>query len=135
MADVGHANVGQNQQAIAWHESEAPEEPSLSGGFVVVCRVSNRVNDLGVDSSPRRQASGTNMTTTLIYEPIAYISDDYFCSPNVGGSVNSRDSTDDQSVLLTRKLARNINEGNAIRWMRASEPKVLPVKQSRYAPP
>ena len=56
------------------------------------------------------------MTTTLIYEPIAYISDDYFLPPKAGGSVSSRDNTDHQGVLQTRRLALNITDGNAIGW-------------------
>jgi hypothetical protein len=54
------------------------------------------------------------MTTTLIYEPIAYISDDYFLPPKAGGSASSRDHTDDQRVVETRRLALNFTDGNAI---------------------
>jgi hypothetical protein len=56
------------------------------------------------------------MTTTVIYEPIASISDDYFWPPKAGGSVDSRDNTDDQSVIETRRLALNTTDGNAIGW-------------------
>ena len=54
------------------------------------------------------------MTTTLIYEPIAYISDDYFRLPEASGSESSRDNTGDQGLVQTRRLALNITDGNAI---------------------
>jgi hypothetical protein len=53
------------------------------------------------------------MTTTLIYEPIASISDDYFFTPKAGSFVSSRGSTDDHGVLQIRRLALNITDGNA----------------------
>ena len=56
------------------------------------------------------------MTTTLIYEPIAHISDDYFQPPKVDGSVSSRDNTNNQGVIETRRLALNITDGTAIGW-------------------
>jgi hypothetical protein len=56
------------------------------------------------------------MTTTLIYEPIAHISDDYFQPPKVHGSVSSRDNTNNQGVIETRRLALNITDGTAIGW-------------------
>jgi hypothetical protein len=57
------------------------------------------------------------MTTTLIYEPIAHISDDYFQPPKADGSVSSRDNTNDQGVIETRRLALNITDGTAIGWL------------------
>jgi hypothetical protein len=54
------------------------------------------------------------MTTTLIYEPIAYISDDYFRRPEASGSESSRANTGDQGLVQTRGLALNIADGNAI---------------------
>jgi hypothetical protein len=54
------------------------------------------------------------MTTTLIYEPIASISDDYFRWPEASGSESSRDNTRDQGLVQTRRLALNITDGNAI---------------------
>ena len=54
------------------------------------------------------------MTTTLIYEPIAPISDDYFRWPKASGSESSRDNTGDQGLVQTRRLALNITDGNAI---------------------
>jgi hypothetical protein len=59
------------------------------------------------------------MTTTLIYEPIAYISDDYFRPPKADGSISSRDNTDDQGTIRTRRLALNVTDGNAIGWTAA----------------
>ena len=56
------------------------------------------------------------MTTTLIYEPIAHISDDYFRPPKADGSVSSRDNTNNQGVIETRRLALNITDGTAIGW-------------------
>jgi hypothetical protein len=56
------------------------------------------------------------MTTTLIYEPIAHISDDYFWPPKSDGSVSSRDNTDDQGVIETRRPASNITDGTASGW-------------------
>ena len=56
------------------------------------------------------------MTTTLIYEPIAHISDDYFWPPKADGSVSSRDNTDDQGVIETRRPAPNITDGTASGW-------------------
>jgi hypothetical protein len=53
------------------------------------------------------------MTTTLIYEPIAHISDDYFWPPKADGFLSSRDNTDDQRVIETRRLALNITDGTA----------------------
>jgi hypothetical protein len=53
----------------------------------------------------RRRASGTIMTTTLIYEPIAHISDDYFWPPKADGSTSSRDNTDDQGVIGPEPLS------------------------------
>jgi hypothetical protein len=55
------------------------------------------------------------MTTTLIYEPIAHISDDYFWPPKADGSISSRDNTNDQGVIETRRLV-NITDGTAIGW-------------------
>jgi hypothetical protein len=54
------------------------------------------------------------MTSTLIYEPIASISDDYFRPPKACCSVSSRDNTDDQGGIQTRRLALDITDGNAI---------------------
>lgn len=54
------------------------------------------------------------MTTTLIYEPIASISDDYFRWPEASGAESSRDNTGDQGLVQTRRLALNITDGNAI---------------------
>ena len=56
------------------------------------------------------------MTTTLVYEPIAYISDDYFRSPKASGSVSNSDNTDDHSLIDTRRLVLNITDGNAVGW-------------------
>jgi hypothetical protein len=56
------------------------------------------------------------MTTTPIYEPIAHISDDYFRRPKTADSVSSRDNTDDQGGIQTRRLALNVTDGNAIGW-------------------
>jgi hypothetical protein len=56
------------------------------------------------------------MTTTLIYEPIAHISDDYFRPPKADGPVSTRDNTNDQGVIETRRLALNITDGTAIGW-------------------
>jgi hypothetical protein len=61
------------------------------------------------------------MTTTLIYEPIAYISDDYFLPPKAGDPVSGRDNIDDQSVIETRRLALNITDGNAIGWVQLTQ--------------
>ena len=49
------------------------------------------------------------MTTTLIYEPMASISDDYFQLPKAGGSASSRDNVDDRSAI---EPALNIGEGH-----------------------
>jgi hypothetical protein len=54
------------------------------------------------------------MTTTLIYEPIASISDDYFRRPATSGSESSRYNTGDQGLVQTRRLALTISDGNAI---------------------
>ena len=54
------------------------------------------------------------MTTTPIYEPIAYISDDYFRWPKAGGFLSNRDNTDSQGVIQTRRLAQNATDSNAI---------------------
>ena len=54
------------------------------------------------------------MTTTLIYEPIAYISDDYFRPPKAEGFLSSRDDTGGQGIIQARRLALNITDGNAI---------------------
>jgi hypothetical protein len=54
------------------------------------------------------------MTTTLIYEPIASISDDYFRWPAASGFESSRDNTGDQGLVPTRRLVLNITDGNAI---------------------
>ena len=54
------------------------------------------------------------MTTTLIYEPIASISDDYFKAPTARGSVCSLDNTGDQGGIQTQRLALNVTDGNAI---------------------
>ena len=54
------------------------------------------------------------MTTTLIYEPIASISDDYFGWPEASGSESSRDNSSDQGLDQTRRLALNITNGNVI---------------------
>src|ERR1700722_18247140 len=56
---------------------------------------------------------GAIMTTTLIYEPIASISDDYFRGPKASGSESRRDNTGDQSLVQTGRLALNITDGNA----------------------
>ena len=56
------------------------------------------------------------MTTTLIYEPIASISDDYFPWPEASGSESSRDNSSDQGLVQTRRLALNITDGIAIGW-------------------
>ena len=56
------------------------------------------------------------MTTTLVYEPIAYISDDYFRPPKASGSVSNRDNTDAQSVTETRRVVLNITDGSAVGW-------------------
>ena len=39
------------------------------------------------------------MTTTLIYEPIASISDDYFRWPEASGSESSRGNSSDQGLV------------------------------------
>ena len=57
---------------------------------------------------------GAIMTTTLIYEPIAYISDDYYRWPEASGSESSRANTGDQGLVQTRRLALNVTDGNAI---------------------
>jgi hypothetical protein len=54
------------------------------------------------------------MTTTLIYEPIASISDDYFRWPEASRSESSRDNTGDQGLVQAQRLALNITDGNAI---------------------
>ena len=41
------------------------------------------------------------MTTTLICEPIASISDDYFRWPEASGSESSRDNSSDQGLVQT----------------------------------
>jgi hypothetical protein len=51
------------------------------------------------------------MTTTLIYEPIASISEDYFRRPE---TKCSRADTGDQGLVQTRRLALNITDGNVI---------------------
>jgi hypothetical protein len=56
---------------------------------------------------------GAIMTTTLIYEPIASISDDYFRRPEASGSESRRDNTGDHGLGQTRRLAPNITDGNA----------------------
>jgi hypothetical protein len=56
------------------------------------------------------------MTTTPIYEPIAHISDDYFRPPKTADSVSSRDNTDDQGVIETRRPVPNITDGTANGW-------------------
>ena len=56
------------------------------------------------------------MTTTLIYEPMASISDDYFQPPKAGGSASSRDTAADRSAVETRKLALNVSDGHVARW-------------------
>ena len=56
------------------------------------------------------------MTTTLIYEPIAYISDDYFRWPVASGSESGRDNPGDQGLVQTRRLALNVTDGTAIGW-------------------
>ena len=58
----------------------------------------------------QKRASGTIMTTTLIYEPIAHISDDYFSSPKADGYAGSRDNITDQGAIETRRLALNITD-------------------------
>jgi hypothetical protein len=57
---------------------------------------------------------GAIMTTTLIYEPIAYISDDYYRWPEASGSESSRANPGDQGLVQTRRLALNITDGDAI---------------------
>jgi hypothetical protein len=54
------------------------------------------------------------MTTTLIYEPIAHISDDYFRWPKAGGSSSSRDDTGGQAPTKPEDLAQNTTDSNAI---------------------
>lgn len=54
------------------------------------------------------------MTTTLICEPIASISDDYFGRPKAGDWASSRDNTDDRGLTQTRRLALNNTDGSAI---------------------
>jgi hypothetical protein len=56
------------------------------------------------------------MTTTLIYEPIASISDDYFRPPKASHSVSSRDNTDVQRVAETGRLVLNVTDGNEVGW-------------------
>jgi hypothetical protein len=56
------------------------------------------------------------MTTTFIYEAMAHISDDYFRPSKADGSVSSRDNTNDQGIIETRRLALNITDGTAIGW-------------------
>jgi hypothetical protein len=56
------------------------------------------------------------MTTTLIYEPIAYISDDYFKPLKASRSVSKHDNADGQSLIETQRLALNIAHGNAAGW-------------------
>ena len=55
------------------------------------------------------------MTTTLIYEPIAHISDDYFWPLKADGSISSRENTNDHGVIETRRLTLNITDDTAIR--------------------
>jgi hypothetical protein len=54
------------------------------------------------------------MTTTPIYEPIAYISDDYFRWPNEGGFLSNREDTGGQGAIQTPRLAQNTTDSNAI---------------------
>ena len=55
------------------------------------------------------------MTTTLIYEPIASISDDYFrWRPQASGSESSRDDTGGQAPTKPEGLAQNTTDSNAI---------------------
>jgi len=56
------------------------------------------------------------MTTTLIYEPIASISDDYFRPPKASGSVSSRNNTDDRYAIETRRLVLSAPDGDAVGW-------------------
>jgi hypothetical protein len=56
------------------------------------------------------------MTTTLIYEPIAAISDDYFRPPKASHSASNRDNSNVQSVAETQGLALNATDGNAAGW-------------------
>ena len=56
------------------------------------------------------------MTTTLIYEPIASISDDYFLPPKASHSVGIHENTGVQVVSETRRLAPNLTDGNAVGW-------------------
>ena len=56
------------------------------------------------------------MTSTLIYEPMAHISDDYFRPSKADGSVSSRDNTNNQGVIETRRLALNVTDRTAIGW-------------------
>jgi hypothetical protein len=57
---------------------------------------------------------GTIVTTTLIYEPIAYISDDYFRTPKANRPVSNHDNTDGQKLIETRTLVLNVTDGNAV---------------------
>jgi hypothetical protein len=56
------------------------------------------------------------MTTAPIYEPIAYISDDYFRPLKEDSVVSSRKNIDDRNVFETRKLALNITDGKCV-WL------------------
>jgi hypothetical protein len=84
---------------------------AYSSSFFSRAPIQRRANDLGVDSS-QETSIGTIMTTTLVYEPIAHISDDYFWPPKADGSVSSRDNTDDQGVIETEDRP-NITDGTA----------------------
>ena len=53
------------------------------------------------------------MTTAPIYEPIAYISDDYFQWPKKGGLLGDRNDKDSQGAIQTRRLTQNTTNNNA----------------------
>jgi hypothetical protein len=58
------------------------------------------------------RASGTNMTTSPIYEPIVHISDDYFRWPKAG--LSSHDDIGGQGIIQTRRMAQNTTDSDAI---------------------
>jgi hypothetical protein len=54
------------------------------------------------------------MTTTLIYEPIAYISDDYFYSPKSGDSLNSRDFALLVSATICQRYLEMLDDSSCL---------------------
>ena len=90
-------------------ERDAGEHPELP----ILADLSPRVRGR-IILAERSAETMTNMTTTLIYEPMASISDDYFQPPRADRSVGRRNDTDDRSAIETRKLALEIREGLVI---------------------